>query len=135
MSRSAEDQFSLAEQRNVVIDSMTRLMGSFLDDYFPGISLEDASALIVILEKMYDSHRAGREATIASLSRVLRIPRITVQRRLAVLTKKEFVARTGRRYALRVEPFNEPARVEGFKRRLGIIRGLGIKLFEMGAFN
>jgi DNA-binding IclR family transcriptional regulator len=84
---------------------------------------------------MYDMHGGGCEPTIASLSRALGVPRATVQRRLTILTKKEFVVRKGARYALCAEPFNEPARMEGFRRRVSMLRGATLRLFELGALD
>jgi biotin operon repressor len=116
------DATQLGQQRYALVEAIVRLTESYRDDYLPGSTTWDAFALVLICQKMLAMHAVGREASASSLARSSGMPRTTVLRRLAQLKKIGAVEQHGRRYLMSSAYLNRPVALQGFKRRLAILR-------------
>jgi hypothetical protein len=115
-------------ERTAMADLCIRLVQSVGRDYFPGARTCDAFEMLLILHAMFEIHTAGRLATASALARSTGISRPTVQRRMRELTKLGAIERNGTRFLLSVSYLNKPAILEGFKRRVDIVKGAPKKL-------
>lgn len=115
-------------ERAAMADLCIRLVQSIGRDYFPGARTCDAFEMLVILHAMFEIHTAGRFATASALSRSTGISRSTVQRRLGELTKLGAIQRNGTRFLLSVSYLNKPGILEGFMRRVDMVKGAPKKL-------
>jgi predicted transcriptional regulator len=115
-------------ERTAMADLCIRLVQSVGRDYFPGASTCDAFEMLLILHAMFEIHTAGRFATASALARSTGISRSTIQRRMSQLTKLGAIERNGTRFLLSVSYLNKPAILEGFKRRVDIVKGAPKKL-------
>jgi hypothetical protein len=115
-------------ERTAMADLCIRLVQSVGRDYFPGARTCDAFEMLLILHAMFEIHTAGRLATASVLARSTGISRPTVQRRMRELTKLGAIERNGTRFLLSVSYLNKPAILEGFKRRVDIVKGAPKKL-------
>jgi biotin operon repressor len=116
------DAIQLGRQRNAVVEAVVRLTESYRDDYLPGSTTLDAFAVVLICQKMLAMHAVGREVSASALSRAVGMPRTTVLRKLAQLKKIGAVEQRGRRYLMSSAFLNRPAALQGFKRRVAIVR-------------
>lgn len=130
MPRSAAAQLILGKQRNALMEIVARYLESARDDYLPGESLSDFITCILVVHKMHDMHRLGREATATALSRALGTPRTTLLGKLARLKKRGIIEQNGSRFMLSPAYLNQPHILLGFKRRLRALRGGTEKLSE-----
>jgi hypothetical protein len=130
MPQSTAAQLLLGKQRNALMDIVARYLESARDDYLPGESLSDFVTCILIVHKMHDMHKLGREATASALSRALSTPRTTLLSKLAHLKKKGVIKQNGSRFVLSPAYLNQPHILLGFKRRLHTMRGGTRKLTE-----
>jgi hypothetical protein len=130
MPQSTAAQLILGKQRNALMDIVARYLESARDDYLPGESLSDFVTCILIVHKMHDMHKLGREATASALSRALRTPRTTLLGKLAHLKKKGVIKQNGSRFVLSPAYLNQPHILLGFKRRARALRGGARKLTE-----
>lgn len=115
-------------ERSAMADLCIRLVQSIGRDYFPGARTCDAFEMIVILHAMFELHTAGRFATANAIARYTGISRSTVQRRIGKLTKLGAIQRNGTRFFLSVSYLNKPGILEGFKRRIDMVKGAPKKL-------
>jgi hypothetical protein len=115
-------------ERAAMADLCIRLVQSIGRDYFPGAKTCDAFEMLVILNALFEIHTARRFATASTLARFTGIPRSTVQRRMGELTKLGAIERNGTRFLLSVSYLNKPGILEGFKRRVDVVKGAPKKL-------
>jgi hypothetical protein len=115
-------------ERAAMADLCIRLVQSIGRDYFPGAKTCDAFEMLVILNAMFEIHTAGRFATATALARSTGISRSKLQRRMGELAKLGAIERNGTRFLLSVSYLNKPGILEGFKRRVDIVRGAPKKL-------
>jgi predicted transcriptional regulator len=115
-------------ERTAMADLCIRLVQSIGRDYFPGARTCDAFEMLVILNAMFEMHTAGRFATASALARSTGISRSTVQRRIGKLTKLGAIERNGTRFLLSVSYLNKPGILEGFKRRVDVVKDAPKKL-------
>jgi len=125
------DALQLGRQRYALTEAIVRLTESYRDDYLPGNSTLDIFALVLICQKMLAMHAVGREASASALARSTRIPRTTVLRKLAQLKKIGAIEQHGPRYLMSTAYLNRPAALQGFKRRVAILRKTAKKLSNL----
>jgi hypothetical protein len=130
MPRSAAAQLMLGKQRHALMEIVARYLESARDDYLPGESLSDFVTCILIVHKMHDMHKLGREATASALSRALSTPRTTLLSKLAHLKKIGVIKQNGSRFVLSPTYLNQPQILLGFKGRLRAMRDSTKKLTE-----
>jgi hypothetical protein len=115
-------------ERTAMADLCIRLVQSIGRDYFPGARTCDAFEMMVILNAMFEIHTTGRFATVSALARSTGISLSTVQRRVGELTKLGAIERNGTRFLLSVSYLNKPGILQGFKRRVEVVKGAPKKL-------
>jgi AraC-like DNA-binding protein len=120
------------EGRLVIGDLVVKLVEGFRRDYFPGLTVVDAFAMMLIIVKMVHANNAGRTPTVSDIARSAGCPRRTVARRLADLEIVGAVQRRGTGYALTPIYFNTPDMLFGFYRRSEIVRHTPEKLAKTG---
>jgi len=131
MPRSAASQLILGKQRNALMEIVTQYLESARDDYLPGESLSNFVTCILVVHKMHDMHKLGREATATALSRALNTPRTTLLSKLAQLKKRGIIKQNGSRFVLSPAYLNQPHILLGFERRLRALRSGTGKLSEI----
>jgi DNA-binding IclR family transcriptional regulator len=107
-----------------------KLIEGFRDDYMPREKLWDAFALLLILNKMYELHQHGREASAAAIGRSIGMPRQTVRTKLAHLKKLGFIEQIGHHYLMNPDHLNHPLMLAGFRHRLLTLRQAPDKMLE-----
>jgi DNA-binding transcriptional ArsR family regulator len=122
----------LGEQRYTLADLWIRLLDGFRRDYMPTVQLWDALCMLLILHKMYELHKLGREASATALSRGIGMPRATMQRKLAQLTKMGYITKRRHRFLLSAGQLNSPLTIEGFRKRFLMVEAASEKMLEMG---
>jgi biotin operon repressor len=132
MPKSTINAIFLGKQRHAMADLGIRLMDGFRHDYMPTVKLWDALGMMLILHRMYELHRIGREASASALSRAIGMPRTTVQRKLAQLKKIGVIEQRGQRYLMAPEHLNHPMILHGFKRRVALVTSAQKRMVQSG---
>jgi hypothetical protein len=130
------EAIAFGKERSALASLVIRLGESFRDDWFPGMSTWEALQLALIMLRMFHFHlTTGRAESASALSRATGMPRATVQRKLTTLKRMGFVKQHGVRFALDVDGLNQPKLLDGFQRRLGIVRGTLAKTLGNASFD
>jgi hypothetical protein len=132
MSQKILDAIKFGHERYVLADTVVRLTEAFRADYVPDAKTWEAFALLLILRKMLEQQMNARPSSASTLSRAVGMPRTTVQRRLAQLTKLGAVEQHGSRFAVVPEFMNVSLRVEGFKHRREVWHRADKKMTTVG---
>jgi transposase InsO family protein len=85
-------------------------------------TLQERQQRVLIRIEFFSGWRLTPGTTAAT------IPRSTVQRRMGELTKLGAIERNGTRFLLSVSYLNKPGILEGFKRRVDVVKGAPKKL-------
>ena len=125
------DALQLGRQRYALTEALVRLTESYRDDYLPGSSTWDTFGLVFICQRMLAMHAVGRDASASALARSTRIPRTTVLRKLAQLKTVGPIDQNGPRYQMSSAYLNRPCALQGFKRRVAILRKTAEKLSNL----
>jgi DNA-binding transcriptional MocR family regulator len=131
------DAIDLGPSRFTMVDAIVRLIESVRQDFDPDAKTWDTFINLLILHRMWATHRNGRLASAAGIAKSIGMPRSTVVRRLGHLQKRGAIERRGTRYALVPQFINSPAGVtdsgtRGFKRRVARWREADKKMTIVG---
>ena len=111
-------------------DLVIKVVEGFCADYMPDEHPWEAFALVLILDRLFEIHARGRMATASELSRACRMPRQTLRRKLETLETHGFIERRGSRYVLSAQRLNDPVMIQGFRRRVMVVKRAPGKLAE-----
>jgi DNA-binding transcriptional ArsR family regulator len=115
------------QQRHLMWVGLFRAMESVGNDYLPGEPFYQAFTKIIIVHSMFYSALNGRTTSVSEISRRSGVPRQTVVRKLAELTKKGIVEQRGRRYIPVLSFFNQAGATRRFEKRRALLKqALGI---------
>ena len=129
--KKCAESLILGKQRMFLIDTFARLAESARDDHFPDLSLFDFVTYAIILHRIYEQNERGRDANASALERSTGVPRATLRRKLQELTKNWAIEPRGRRFVIAPEFFNTPVSIQGFKRRVKMVKRAAAKLPEI----
>lgn len=79
MPKSVVSELHSFRQRQTLSGNVIRLLESFRDSYFPGVTTWEAFMLLLILHRIGDMHELGRIASASALAWSTGLPRTTVQ--------------------------------------------------------
>jgi hypothetical protein len=128
------DTIAFGKERSAMCALVQRLGETFRDDWFPGMSTWEALQLSLIMLCLFRFHSlTGRAQSVSSLSRSSGIPRATLDRKLTTLKRLGYVEQHGTRLMLSVEGLNREHLIQGFKRRISIIRATLAKTLKVFA--
>lgn len=117
------DAIAFGKERSALCALVQRLGATFRDDWFPNTSTWEALQLSLVMLRLFQFHSlTGRAQSVTSLSRSSGIPRATLHRKLTTLKRQGYVVQHGTRFMLSVEGLNQEHLIQGFKRRLSMIR-------------
>jgi hypothetical protein len=109
-------------ERCAMADLVIKLADTFKEDWFEGLDVWEALQMAAIMLKMYQIHQMGKAASASAISRSIGMPRTTVERKLVTLNKRGLVERYGTRFALSIDGINDPRLIDGFAKRLVVVR-------------
>jgi hypothetical protein len=111
------------DERCTMADLVLKVVNSFRDDWFPDQNTWESLQFAMIMLSMYQIHLVGRAPSASDVARSTGMPRPTVQRKLAKLKKIGYVNQYGSRFELSIDGLNQPRLLDGFRKRLGIVKG------------
>lgn len=125
------DTLQLGCQRYTLMEAIVTLTESYRSDYLPGSSTWDVFGLVLICQRMLAMHAVGRAASASALARSTGIPRTTMLRKLAKLKKIGAIEQRDPRYLISTAYLNRSKALQGFKRRVAILRKTAKKLSNL----
>jgi hypothetical protein len=128
------DAVAFGKERGAMWALVQQLGLTYRDDWFPGTSRWEALQLSLIMLCLWEFHLlTGGAQSISSLARSSGIPRAAVHRKLTTLKRLGYVEQHGTGFMLSVEGINQEHLIQGFKRRLSIIRTMLAKTLAVFA--